>query len=132
MGVVDVEPGAVGEDGVDQTRVDLGKALPVEPEASGITAGRLLLERPLHPGSLPWVRVDHQARCQRRVEVRLVADDDPVLGLGPEHLVDGHDQAGVGSLKPCDETVAVSHKYCPVVTASMARASSSPSISVRT
>ena len=64
MGVVDVEPGAVGEDGVDQTGVDLGKALPVEPEAAGIAAGGLLLERPLHPGPLPRVRVDHQARCQ--------------------------------------------------------------------
>ena len=46
MGVVDVVAGAVGEDGVDEVRLDLGRHRALAGKAAGVTAGRLVLEVP--------------------------------------------------------------------------------------
>ena len=39
MGVVDVEPGSVGEDGVDQRPFGVGDSIALVAEAAGITPG---------------------------------------------------------------------------------------------
>jgi hypothetical protein len=46
VGMVDVVPGAVGEDGVDQVRLHLGGGRAVTGEAAGVVSGRLVLEVP--------------------------------------------------------------------------------------
>ncbi len=115
VGMVDVQPGPVGQHDVDHPGVHLRRPHAVESEAAGVAAGGFLFERPLHPHPGAAVGVDDQRGRQRRIEVGLVADDDAVLRLGAENLVYRHDQ-----------------RYWPVVIASMVRLSSSPSIKVRT
>ena len=52
VGVVDVVAGAVGEHGVDEVGLDLGRHAAVGAEAAGVVAGLLVLEVPAHPPGL--------------------------------------------------------------------------------
>ena len=65
VGVVDVVAGAVGEHGVDQVGLDVGRQGALGQEPPGVAAGRLVLEVPADPpGELGHVGVD-RARTTR-------------------------------------------------------------------
>ena len=90
VGVVDVVAGAVGEHGVHEVRLHLGRQRSLAGEAAGIVARRLVLEVPSRPRQVRYVRVDEQGR--RRDGVPVTTDVvDPVLGLDPAHLRDDHE-----------------------------------------
>ncbi len=88
--VVDVEPGAVGEDHVRQSEVLVGQQarvgdLPRHVEAAGVAQRRLLLEVPARtagPDRRGRVGVDDLGRGHHRVRQRLARDRDAVLDLG--------------------------------------------------
>ncbi len=93
MGVVHVEAGAVGQDQVDEARLFLGGALLFLHvlEAPGIPQRTLCLVVPSHArAAIGLVGVDQQQGGQDRVEVRLILDRDPVLGLDAHDFRDGH------------------------------------------
>ena len=93
VGVVDVEAGPVREDQVDEARLLLGRELLLLGvlEPPGVPQRALGLVVPADArGPVGLVGVDEEEGGQDRVEVRLVADGDPVLGLDPHHLRDGH------------------------------------------
>ena len=93
VGVVDVEARPVGQDQVDEARLLLGGQLLLLGvlEAPGVAQRALGLVVPADArGPVGLVGVDEEERGQDRVEVRLVPDRDPVLGLDPHHLRDGH------------------------------------------
>ena len=100
VGVVDVEPGAVGEDDVGQGRVlDVGELArvrhpPAHVEAAGVAQGRLVGVVPAGAGRTDAARGgvggDDVARGDHRVGAGVTGDDDPVLGLDPHHAAHGH------------------------------------------
>ena len=116
MGVVDVEAGTIPQDHVDQARLVLAGGGRFVPEAAGVAPGRLLLVGPLDPIGGAGVGVDDEARRHHRVEFGLMPYRDAELGLGPEDRGD----------------LRLTHRYWPVVTASMERLAAPPSIRVRT
>jgi hypothetical protein len=89
MRVIDVVPGAVGQHGVDEVRLDLGRGGTLPGEAAGVTPRRLVLEVPADLAVLD-VAVDQQRGRDDRVGIRRAAQQHSVLGLDPAHLGDGH------------------------------------------
>ena len=98
VGVVDVEPRAVGEDHVGQAEVLVGELarvgeLAAQVEAARVAQRRLLLEVPAGPARLDrgaGVGVDHLRAGDHRVGVRLALHRDAVLDLGAHHPSYGH------------------------------------------
>ena len=98
MGVVDVEPGAVGEDHVGQPEVLVGELarvgeLPAQVEAARVAQRRLLLEVPPGPPRLDRgarVGVDHLRAGHHGVGMGLPLHRDAVLDLGAHHPSYGH------------------------------------------
>ncbi len=98
VGVVHVEPGAVGEDDVGEADVLVGQLAGVrdvarEVEAPGVAQWILLLEVPAGPPCPVHrrrVRVDDLGRGEHGVGVRVPGYGDPVLGLDPHHAPYGH------------------------------------------
>ena len=96
--VVDVEPGAVGEDDVGQAHVLVGELarvgdLPGHVEAAGVAQRRLLLEVPAGAAGLDGGRgvgVDDLRGGHHRVGQGLALDRDAVLDLGPHHPAHAH------------------------------------------
>ena len=93
MGVVDVEPGAVGEDHVGQAEVLVGERLgrvvggAGVGEAAGVAQRRLLLVVPAGAAAAGQLRagavgVDHLGRGDHRVGAGLARHGDAVLDLG--------------------------------------------------
>ena len=101
VGVVDVEPGAVGQHDVGQggvvdlvgqlARVGLAAA---HVEAAGVAQRCLVGVVPAGAGRTDaprgGVRGDDVARGDHRVRRRVPRDDDAVLGLDPHHAAHGH------------------------------------------
>ena len=98
VGVVDVQPGTVGEDDVGEAEVLVGELagvgeLPAEVEAAGVAQRRLLLEVPPGASRLDGgagVGVDDLRARHHRVGVRLSLHRDAVLDLGAHHPPYGH------------------------------------------
>ena len=102
MGVVDVEPGAVGQDDVGHPGVVLGldellrdPGAPAEFEAACVTQRRLLLEVPGRSPCAPGgqcarVGVHHLRREQHRVCRRLAGQANAVFDLGAHDPADAH------------------------------------------
>src|SRR3989441_869867 len=93
VGVVDVEARAVGEDEVDEARLFFRRAFLLFHvlEAARVAQRALGLVVPAHArGPVRLVRVDEQKRGEDGVEIRLVLDRDPVLGLDAHDFRDGH------------------------------------------
>ena len=90
VGVVDVEPGAVGQDDVGEPEVLVGELggvgdLPGHVEAAGVAQRRLLLEVPARPARLDrrgGVGVDHLRGRDHGVGQGLAHHRDAVLHLG--------------------------------------------------
>ncbi len=91
VGVVDVVAGAVGEHGVDEVGLHLGRHRALAGETTGIVAGRLVLEVPagLLTGHVVGVGVDEHRGGGDGVRVA-VQHLDAVLGLDTADLGDGH------------------------------------------
>ena len=90
MGVIDVEPGAVGQDDVGQTEVLVGQLRRVtgvgsQVESPGVAQRVLLLEVPPRPagpgGGRSLVGVDHLRGTDHGIHARLAGHGDAVLGL---------------------------------------------------
>ena len=90
VGVVDVVPGAVGQDGVDQVGLHLGRRGVLPGEAPGVAAGRLVLEVPPDLAVLV-VGVDQHRRRHDGVAIERAPEGDAVFGLDAAHLGDGHE-----------------------------------------
>ena len=91
MGMVDVVPSAVGQHGVHQMRLDLGRHGALTGEAARIATGRLVLEVPLDLALLLGdVGVDQERRGGDRVGLPDAAKHDPVLRLDPADLANRH------------------------------------------
>jgi hypothetical protein len=91
--VVDVEARAVAEDEVDEARLLLGRELPLLRvlEATRVPERALRLVVPPDPRrAIGLVGVDQEQGRQDGIEIRVVPDGDPVLGLDPHHLRDSH------------------------------------------
>ena len=100
VGVVDVEPGAVGQDDVGQAEVLVGRAGSGRRAAgSGRSRGRRAAATPPRSPSGPGapdrsalgVGVDDLASRHHRVGVGLAGHGDAVLGLGAHHPAHGHE-----------------------------------------
>ena len=90
VGVVDVVAGPVGEHGVDQVGLHLGRRRAFPGEAAGVAAGRLVLEVPRHLAlEAGDVGVDQQGGGGDGVGFP-APQDDPVLGLDPADLANSH------------------------------------------
>ena len=76
MRVVDVVAGAVGEHGVDEVGLDLGRLRALAGEAAGVAPGRLVLEVPADLVVLD-VAVDEHRRREHRVGVGRAAQRTP-------------------------------------------------------
>ena len=91
VGVVDVVTGAVGEHGVDQVRLDLGRHGRLALEAPGVPGGRLVLEVPFDaPRQRGHIGVDQRGRGGDGIGLAPAPHDDPVLGLHAEDFHYGH------------------------------------------
>ncbi len=98
VGVVDVEPGAVGQDDVGQADVLVGQLAGVgglagEVEASRVTQRVLLLEVPAgaaRPVHRRRVGVDDLGRGEHGIGVGVAGDGDPVLRLDAHYSPYGH------------------------------------------
>ena len=90
VGVVDVEAGAVGEDGVGQVGLDHRGQRPLAGEAAGVVARRLVLEVPPDPLlDVRRVGVDQHRGGGNRILLR-TGRVNAVLGLDPADLDGGH------------------------------------------
>ncbi len=90
VGVVDVVPGAVGEDGVDQMGLHVRRQRALDGEAAGVDPRALVLEVPdRSPVERGDVGVDQHGRRRDGVGVG-PAHRDAVLGLDAAHLADRH------------------------------------------
>ena len=87
--MVDVVPGAVGQDRVDEVRLDLGRLGAGTPLTPGVDTGRLVLEVPADLVVLDVAVDEHRGR-QDGVRIGRAAQHDAVLGLDATHLGDGH------------------------------------------
>jgi hypothetical protein len=98
VGMVDVQPGAVGEDHVGQAQVLVGeqagvRGLARHVEASGVAKRRLLLEVPARttgPQRGARIGVHHPGARDHRVGHRLPDHGDAELRLGPHHPAHTH------------------------------------------
>ena len=98
VGVVDVQPGAVGEDDIGQADVLVGELAGVgglagEVEAAGVPQRVLLLEVPAgaaRPVHRRRVGVDDLGRGEHGVGVRVARDGDAVLRLDAHYSPYGH------------------------------------------
>ena len=103
MGVVHVQPGAVGQDDVGEAEILVGelrrvRSLGSQVEAPGVAERVLLLEVPARPArprrSRRLVGVDHLGRADHSVHARLAGHGNAVLGL------DAHNPARAHALEP--------------------------------
>ena len=104
VGVVDVEPGAVGEDHVGQAEVLVGELAGVghrrgsgrsrARRAAGDSSSKSQRSGPGGPRAPRWRSVDDLAAAEHRVGVRVAGHRDAVLGLGPHHPAHAHGLEG--------------------------------------
>src|SRR5690554_4833067 len=92
MGVVDVQPSAVAENGIDQGAFGIGDPIALVAEPAGVTPRGLFLVGPLDPNPGAGIGVDDHRRAERRVELGVAADSDAVLDLRADDLADCHGQ----------------------------------------
>src|SRR5262249_2534362 len=142
VGVVHVQPGAVGEDDVGQPEVLVGELagvgrLPGEVEAAGVAEGVLLLEIPPGPPGpgrgRRLVGVHDLGGRDHGIGTRLAGHRDAVLGLGPHHAPHTHGESLAGrgpwtaASWPAPRCLSVTYRYWPVLaTVSIERPASVP------
>ena len=121
MGVVDVQPGPVGEDDVGQPEVLVGELagvgrLPGEVKAARVAERVLLLEvppGPARPGrGRRLVGVHDLGRGDHGIGTRLAGHRDAVLGLGPHHPPHAHTESLAG-LSSAPAMTAPLHRGAP-------------------